>query len=154
MLYQLYDVRCCCFAYVGRMCFPPNAISLLASIWEHIALRLYVGSLSYQTTEQELADLFGQVGQVVSATVITDRDSGRSKGFGFVEMSNDDEAQKAIDQLNGTTLGSRQIVVNQAREKRDNSYGGGNRGGGYNNSRGGSGRGGSRSSGGYSSRGY
>jgi len=123
-------------------------------MWEHIALRLYVGSLSYQTTEQELADLFGQVGQVVSATVITDRDSGRSKGFGFVEMSNDDEARKAIDQLNGTTLGSRQIIVNEAREKRDNSYGGGNRGGGYNNSRGGSGRGGSRSSGGYSSRGY
>lgn len=123
-------------------------------MWEHIALRLYVGSLSYQTTEQELADLFGQVGQVVSATVITDRDSGRSKGFGFVEMSNDDEARKAIDQLNGTTLGSRQIIVNEAREKRDNSYGGGSRGG-Y-NSRGGSGRGGSRSSdrGGYSSRGY
>ena len=116
-------------------------------------MRLYVGSLSYQTTEQELADLFGQVGQVVSATVITDRDSGRSKGFGFVEMSNDDEARKAIDQLNGTTLGSRQIIVNEAREKRDNSYGG-NRGG-Y-NSRGGSGRGGSRNSdrGGYSSRGY
>jgi RNA recognition motif-containing protein len=137
------------------MCFPPNAIRLLTSIWEHIALRLYVGSLSYQTTEQELADLFGQVGQVVSATVITDRDSGRSKGFGFVEMSNDDEARKAIDQLNGTTLGSRQIVVNEAREKRDNSYGGGNRGGGGYNSRGG-GRGGSRSSdrGGYSSRGY
>ena len=124
-------------------------------MWEHIALRLYVGSLSYQTTEQELADLFGQVGQVVSATVITDRDSGRSKGFGFVEMSNDDEAQKAIDQLNGTTLGSRQIVVNQAREKRDNQYGGGGNRGGY-NSRGGSGRGGSRSSdrGGYSDRGY
>ena len=145
------------FRLCGKNVFPPNAISLLASMWEHIALRLYVGSLSYQTTEQELADLFGQVGQVVSATVITDRDSGRSKGFGFVEMSNDDEAQKAIDQLNGTTLGSRQIVVNQAREKRDNQYGGGggNRGG-YNNSRGGSGRSGSRSSdrGGYSDRGY
>ena len=111
------------FRLCGKNVFPPNAISLLASMWEHIALRLYVGSLSYQTTEQELADLFGQVGQVVSATVITDRDSGRSKGFGFVEMSNDDEARKAIDQLNGTTLGSRQIIVNEAREKRDNSYG-------------------------------
>src|SRR5947208_11585376 len=140
------------FRLCGKNVFPPNAISLLASLWEHIALRLYVGSLSYQTTEQELADLFGQVGQVVSATVITDRDSGRSKGFGFVEMSNDDEARKAIDQLNGTTLGSRQIIVNEARKKRDNSYGG-NRGGGYNR---GSGRGGSRNSdrGGYSSRGY
>jgi cold-inducible RNA-binding protein len=140
------------FRFCGKNVFPPNAISLLASLWEHIALRLYVGSLSYQTTEQELADLFGQVGQVVSATVITDRDSGRSKGFGFVEMSNDEEAHKAIDQLNGTVLGSRQIIVNEARERRDNSYGG-NRGGGY---RGGSGRGGSRNSdrGGYSSRGY
>ncbi len=98
------------FRLCGKNVFPPNAISLLASMWEHIALRLYVGSLSYQTTEQELADLFGQVGQVVSATVITDRDSGRSKGFGFVEMSNDDEARKAIDQLNGTTLGSRQTT--------------------------------------------
>jgi len=123
-------------------------MSLLASLWEHIALRIYVGSLSYQTTEQELADLFGQVGQVVSATVITDRDTGRSKGFGFVEMSNDDEARRAIDQLNGTVLDSRQIVVNEARERRDNSYGS-NRGG-Y---RGGSGRGGSRNSG-YSNRGY
>jgi len=140
------------FRLCGKNVFPPNAMSLLASLWEHIALRIYVGSLSYQTTEQELADLFGQVGQVVSATVITDRDSGRSKGFGFVEMSNDDEARKAIDQLNGTVLGSRQIVVNEARERRDNSYGS-NRGGGY---RGGSGRGGSRNSdrGGYSSRGY
>jgi len=126
-------------------------MSLLASKWEHIALRLYVGSLSYQTTEQELADLFGQVGQVDSATVITDRDSGRSKGFGFVEMSNDDEARRAIEQLNGTVLGSRQIIVNEARERRDNSYGG-NRGGGYRSG----GRGGSRNSdrGGYSSRGY
>ena len=112
---------------------------------------LYVGSLSYQTTQEELAELFGQIGQVLSATVITDRDSGRSKGFGFVEMSNDDEARKAIDQLNGTVLDNRQIIVNEARERRDNSYGG-NRGG-Y---RGGSGRGGSRNSdrGGYSSRGY
>ncbi|HEX9134547.1 MAG TPA: RNA-binding protein [Ktedonobacteraceae bacterium] len=118
-------------------------------------MRLYVGSLSYQTTEQELADLFGQVGQVVSATVITDRDSGRSKGFGFVEMSNDDEARKAIEQLNGTTLGSRQIVVNEAREKRDNQYGGGGGRGGYGN-RGGGGRGGSRGGdrGGYGNRGY
>ncbi len=112
-------------------------------------VRLYVGSLSYQTTEQELADLFGQVGEVVSATVITDRDSGRSKGFGFVEMSNDDEARKAIDQLNGATLGGRTIVVNEAREKREQQYGGGrppSRGG-----RGGP-RGGDR--GGYRDRGY
>jgi RNA recognition motif-containing protein len=128
-------------------CVSTEPMSLLASMWEHIALRLYVGSLPYQTTEQELADLFGQVGQVDSATVITDRDSGRSKGFGFVEMSNDDEARRAIDQLNGTVLGNRQIIVNEARERRDNSYGG-NRGGGYRG-----GRGGSRNNN-YSSRGY
>ena len=146
------------FRLCGKNVFPPNAMSLLASMWEHRALRLYVGSLSYQTTEEELADLFGQVGQVVSATVITDRDSGRSKGFGFVEMSNDDEARKAIEQLNGTTLGSRQIIVNEAREKRDNQYGGGggSRGGYGNRGGGGGGRGGSRGGdrGGYSNRGY
>src|SRR5258708_21494865 len=87
-------------------------------------LRPYVGTLSYQTTEQELADLFGQVGQVISATVITDRDSGRSKGFGFVEMSNDDEARRAIDQLNGTNLGNRTIIVNEARDRREQQFGG------------------------------
>jgi RNA recognition motif-containing protein len=88
-------------------------------------LRLYVGSLPYQTTDQDLSDLFGQVGQVLSATVITDRDSGRSKGFGFVEMSDDQEARNAIDRLNGTTLGNRTIVVNEARERREQQFGGG-----------------------------
>ncbi len=90
-------------------------------------MRLYVGSLSYQTTEQDLADLFGQFGQVVSATVITDRDTGRSKGFGFVEMANDEEARRAIDQLNGSMLGNRSIIVNEARERREQGYGGGGR---------------------------
>jgi RNA recognition motif-containing protein len=98
-------------------------------------VRLYVGSLSYQTTEQDLADLFGQFGQVVSATVITDRDTGRSKGFGFVEMTNDEEARRAIDQLNGSMLGNRSIIVNEARERREQGYGGGGR------SQGGRGRG-------------
>ena len=80
-------------------------------------MRLYVGGLPYQTTEQDLIDLFEQVGQVISATVITDRDTGRSKGFGFVEMSNDQEAQSAIERLNGTSIGNRTITVNQARER-------------------------------------
>jgi RNA recognition motif-containing protein len=102
---------------------------------EHLKVRLYVGSLSYQTTEQDLADLFGQFGQVVSATVITDRDTGRSKGFGFVEMANDEEARRAIDQLNGSMLGNRSIIVNEARERREQGYGGGGR------SQGGRGRG-------------
>ncbi len=94
-------------------------------MWEHTIVRIYVGSLPYQTTSQDLIDLFGQVGQVLSATVITDRDSGRSKGFGFVEMSNDQEARNAIEQLNGTSLGDRTIVVNEARERREQQYGGG-----------------------------
>ena len=98
--------------------------------WEQSEVRLYVGSLSYQTTEQDLADLFGQVGQVLSATVITDRETGRSKGFGFVEMSNDDEARRAIEELNGTMLGNRTIIVNEARERREQGYGGGRSGGG------------------------
>ena len=79
-------------------------------------MRIYVGGLPYQTTEQDLVDLFGQVGQVTSATVITDRDSGRSKGFGFVEMS-DEDARIAIERLNGTILGERTITVNEARER-------------------------------------
>lgn len=80
-------------------------------------MRLYVGGLPYQTTEQDLTDLFTQLGQVTFATVITDRDTGRSKGFGFVEMSNNEEAQAAIQQLNGTMLGNRTITVNEARER-------------------------------------
>lgn len=90
-------------------------------------MKLYVGNLSYHTTSQDLADLFGRVGQVLSAEVITERDSGRSKGFGFVEMSHDEEAQKAIDQFNGSSLGDRTIVVNRARERREHTSGGGNR---------------------------
>ena len=80
-------------------------------------MRLYVGGLPYRTTEQDLIALFEQIGQVTEASVITDRETGRSKGFGFVEMSNDQEAQAAIDQLNGTFLGNRTITVNQARDR-------------------------------------
>jgi len=77
--------------------------------------KLYVGNLPYQTGDQELSDLFSQHGAVSSATVITDKFSGRSKGFGFVEFENDDDGQKAIDALNGTDMGGRNIVVNEAR---------------------------------------
>ena len=90
-------------------------------------MRLYVGGLPYQTTEQDLIDLFSQNGEVASAVVITDRDTGRSKGFGFVEMNDENEARAAIDRLNGTSLGSRTITVNEARERQ--SGGGGGRGG-------------------------
>ena len=77
--------------------------------------KLYVGSLPYSTTDEELKELFGKVGTVESANVISDKFSGRSKGFGFVEMSTDEEAQKAIDELNGSQIGDRSIVVNEAR---------------------------------------
>ncbi len=86
-------------------------------------MKLYVGGLPYQTTDQDLIDLFGQIGQVLSATVITDRDTGRSKGFGFVEMTNDQEAHNAMAQFNGASLGGRTIIVNVARERRERPYG-------------------------------
>ena len=79
--------------------------------------KLYVGGLSYATTEDELHNLFEQQGNVVSAVVISDRDTGRSKGFGFVEMSSDDEAANAIEQLNGKDFDGRNIMVNEARER-------------------------------------
>jgi cold-inducible RNA-binding protein len=106
--------------------------------------RIYVGNLSYQTTENDLASLFEQVGQVESVSIITDRDTGRSKGFAFVEMSGDD-ADKAITQFNGTEVNGRALTVNEARPREERS-GGGNRGG-YGGGRN-SGGGGGRSSGG------
>lgn len=80
-------------------------------------MRLYVGGLPYQTNENDLISLFEQVGPVASAAVITDRGTGRSKGFGFVEMGSTEDGQKAIEQLNGTVLGERTIIVNEARER-------------------------------------
>lgn len=82
--------------------------------------KLYIGSLSYDTTEESLKEYFSGAGTVVSATVITHQDSGRSKGFGFVEMSSEEEAQKAIEMFNGQDLDGRRIVVDEARPmKRD-----------------------------------
>jgi cold-inducible RNA-binding protein len=80
--------------------------------------RLYVGNLSYQTTEPALSDLFGAVGQVVSVDLITDRMTGRSKGFAFVEMVEESAAQQAIDQLNGKVVDGRDIKVAEARPRR------------------------------------
>ncbi len=93
--------------------------------------KLYVGSLPYSTTEQQLSELFGQHGSVQSAKVITDRFTGQSRGFGFVEMATDEEAQKAIAALNGAELGGRTLVVNEARpQEKRSSFGGGERRGG------------------------
>jgi len=77
--------------------------------------KLYVGSLSYNTTEDSLKDLFSQAGKVVSANIITDKISGRSKGFGFVEMASEDEVKKAIEMFNGKDLDGRNIIVDEAR---------------------------------------
>lgn len=105
--------------------------------------KLYVGNLSYDTTSDALSQMFSAHGKVDSAEVIMDRMSGRSKGFGFVEMSSDDEAQAAITALNGQQVDGRAIVVNEARPKEPRAGGfGGGGGGGYGGGGGGGGFGG------------
>jgi RNA recognition motif-containing protein len=84
-----------------------------------MATKLFVGSLAWAVTDDQLAEFFSTVGTVESAKVIVDRDTNRSKGFGFVEMSNDDEAKKAIDELNGKDLAGRAVTVNEARPRED-----------------------------------
>jgi len=101
--------------------------------------KLYVGNLSYNVDSSELEQLFAQHGQVTSAQVINDRDTGRSKGFGFVEMANDNEADAAIAALNGQEHGGRALTVNEARPREERPRSGGG-GGGY----GGGGGGGNR----------
>jgi cold-inducible RNA-binding protein len=108
-------------------------------------MKLYVGNLSFSTTEETLQAEFGAHGQVEEVAVITDRDTGRPRGFAFVSMSNDNEARAAIEALNGADIDGRTITVNEARPKSDGGGGGGGRGGGY---RGGGGGGGDRGRGG------
>jgi RNA recognition motif-containing protein len=95
-----------------------------------VAKKLYVGNMSYQTTEDDLTTLFSQAGSVASVKIITDQYSGRSKGFGFVEFSSQDEAEKAISMFNGYSLNERKLIVNEARPQttKRSSFGGGNRG--------------------------
>src|SRR5438034_1862623 len=107
--------------------------------------KLYVGNLPFSTTEQSLTDMFTQCGTVESAKIITDRDTGGSKGFGFVEMSSDAEAQAAIAAMNGQENGGRALTVNEAKPKENRGGGGGGGGGG----RGGYGGGGGGGRGGY-----
>jgi cold-inducible RNA-binding protein len=95
-----------------------------------MAKKLYVGNLSYNTQEEDLREAFSKIGEVVSATLITDQASGRSKGFGFVEMATEEDAAKAISTLNGTSFMDRTITVNEAKPKTERSGGrGGDRGG-------------------------
>jgi RNA recognition motif-containing protein len=89
--------------------------------------KLYVGNLSFQTGEVELQELFGTQGEVVTANLITDRDTGRSRGFGFVEMAQEEDAQKAIQNLDGQDFMGRNLKVNLARPREDRSNGGGGR---------------------------
>jgi RNA recognition motif-containing protein len=94
-----------------------------------MAKKLYVGGLAYSVTEQELEAVFAEQGQVVSVAVIKDRDSGQSKGFGFVEMAEEKDAQSAIQNLNGKSISGRAIMVNEARPQENRNSGGGNGGG-------------------------
>ena len=116
-----------------------------------MATKLYVGNLSYQMTDQQLHDLFSEAGNVSSAQVVTDRYTGQARGFGFVEMASEDEAQQAIAAINGRNVDGRALVVNESRP-REGGGGGGSRGGGGSYGGGGGsyggGGGGGRSSGG------
>jgi RNA recognition motif-containing protein len=103
-----------------------------------LSKRLYVGNLSYQTTEADLTSLFQEVGEVESVNIITDRDTGRSKGFGFVEMG-DADAEKAIGQLNGVEVNGRTLTVNEARPREERRSGNRGGGGGHRGGRGGGG---------------
>ena len=111
-------------------------------------MNIYVGNIPYSVSEGDLKDAFGAFGEVESARIVMDRETGKSKGFAFVEMGDNDAAQKAIDSLNGSDFGGRKIVVNEARPREDHrsgGFGGGNRrpggfGGGDRGDRGGFGR--------------
>ena len=110
--------------------------------------RLYVGNLPYSVTELDLRELFAALGTVTDAKIITDRETGRPRGFGFIEMATDEEAKKAIDELNGRDVQGRQVAVKEAEDRRGGGggggggFGGGGRGGGGGYGGGGGGRGG------------
>ncbi|MDQ3816953.1 MAG: RNA-binding protein [Acidobacteriota bacterium] len=124
-----------------------------------MTMKLYVGNLSFKTSSEDLRELFSQAGTVESASVVEDRETGRSRGFGFVEMSSNEEGQKAIQQFNGKEVNGRSLTVNEAKPRENRGGGsrgggggrggfggnrGGGRGGGYGGDRGGSGGGGGR----------
>jgi RNA recognition motif-containing protein len=107
-------------------------------------MKLYVGNLSFQTSSEDLQELFAKAGTVESASVVEDRETGRSRGFGFVEMSSAEEGKAAIEQFNGQEMGGRNLNVNEAKPREDRGGRGGGGGGGFGGNRnGGGGRGGS-----------
>ena len=125
-----------------------------------MSMKLYVGNLSFQTSSDDLQQLFAQAGTVESASVVEDRDTGRSRGFGFVEMSSKEEGAAAIEQFNGKEVNGRNLTVNEAKPRENRSGGGGGGRGGYGGGGGrggygggGGGRGGNRGGGGGGSRG-
>ncbi|MGQ0540743.1 MAG: RNA recognition motif domain-containing protein [Blastocatellia bacterium] len=109
-----------------------------------MSMKLYVGNLSFNTGNGELEQLFGEIGTVESATVVEDRETGRSRGFGFVEMSSNEDGQKAIQELDGKEFDGRQLKVNEAKPRENRSGGGGGYGGGNRSGGGGGGYGGGR----------
>jgi len=112
--------------------------------------KIYVGNLPWRATDAQLSQLFGSHGEVIDAKIVTDRETGRSRGFGFVTMASDEAAQAAIRTLNGYSLEGRSLVVNEAREQSGGGFGGGRGGGGYGGGRGGGGGyGGGNRGGGY-----
>jgi len=112
-------------------------------------MKLYVGNLSFNTTNFDLEEMFGAIGTVESANVVEDRDTGRSRGFGFVEMSSKEEGERAIEEFNGKDLDGRSLTVNEAKPRENRGFGGGGGGG-----RGGYGGGGNRGGGGGGRGGY
>ncbi len=116
-------------------------------------MKLYVGNLAFQTTNEELEELFSQVGTVESASIVEDRDTGRSRGFGFVEMATNDEGNAAIAEFNGKEINGRSLTVNEARPRENRGGGGFGGGGGGRRSGGGGGRGGGFGGGGGGGRG-
>jgi cold-inducible RNA-binding protein len=139
-----WSTRIRAFATVPK---PPRSKLLLALLVQRgrriafMAYKLYVGNLSFSTSSEELRELFAQAGNVESATVVEDRDTGRSRGFGFVEMASKEDGEKAIEQFNGTEMNGRSLTVNEARPREDRgNRGGGGRGYGGNRGGGGGGR--------------
>jgi cold-inducible RNA-binding protein len=132
---------------VHRLCKGPSDTALLqiipkTGIRKIREMKLYVGNLSFNTSNQDLVELFKEAGPVTSANVIEDRETGRSRGFGFVEMENDADGQNAIEQFNGRDVDGRSLKVNEAKPQGDGGGRGGFRGGNRGGGGGGGGRGG------------
>jgi RNA recognition motif-containing protein len=137
----------CCYRYTESALNKKLPLMLIKEQRIFMSIKLYVGNLSFQTSNEDLADLFSQAGTVESASVVEDRDTGRSRGFAFVEMSTKEEGEAAISLFNGRELNGRNLNVNEAKPREARSGGGfgggrgGSKRGGYG---GGGGRGGSR----------